>query len=82
MGNQRRDHLMGTPYIERRHVTLSEEHEDTVPGVAAESYWSARVHGPLTPSKEHIEMERSSKSAGEALLLLREALAGQGWELR
>ena len=73
---------MGAPYIERRHVTLSEEHEDTVPGAAAETYWSARVNGPLIPTKEYIEMERSSKSAGEALLLLTEALAEQGWGFR
>lgn len=70
------------PYIERRYVELEEEIEYLLDGSESYRTWYARVDGPVTPTKERVQMSRSSKSAGEALLLLTEALAEQGWELR
>lgn len=69
------------PYIERRYVELEEDVEHYDDAVTYRT-WYARVDGPVTPTKERVQMSRSSKSAGEALLLLTEALAEQGWELR
>lgn len=73
--------LNDKPYIERRYVELEEETEYRIDGVVSERTWFARVDGPAS-TKERVQMSRSSKSAGEALLLLTEALAEQGWELR
>lgn len=73
------------PYIERRYVELEEEVEyesSLLDGETETSrQWVARIYGPAS-TKETVSMRRSSKSAGEALLLLTEALAEQGWELR
>lgn len=72
----------GKPYIERRYVELEEETEYMLGGETPMRTWIARVDGLIVPTKERVQMSRSSKSAGEALLLLTEALAEQGWELR
>jgi len=70
------------PYIERRYVELEEEIEYGSTGIETYRRWYARVDGPVGPTKERVQMSRSSQSAGEALLLLTEAMAEQGWELR
>ena len=82
MGNQRRDHLMTTPYIQRRYVTIEEEGNDTYPGVEPSRYWTATVFGPLVASGETITMSREGRTAESALENLRTALEEQGWELR
>lgn len=73
------------PYLKRKHVILEEEvKRDYNPDTAEVSFtgeWTASINAPLNTG-EVIQLERSSKSAGEALLLLTEALAEQGWELR
>lgn len=73
------------PYIKRKHIILEEEFNKEVSlDGAFETItldWVASINGPLSTG-EIIQMERSSKSAGEALLLLTEALEEQGWELR
>lgn len=73
------------PYIERRYVELEEYTESTMGLVGAVEepyrYWVAHVSGPAS-TKEYVRMSRSSKSAGEALLLLTEALEEQGYALR
>lgn len=74
------------PYIERRYVELEEETpEDSYDPERGKMLtartWYARVNGPAS-TKERISMSRSSKSAGEALLLLTEALEEQGYALR
>lgn len=73
---------MSKPYIDRRYVELEEEAELAPGGYVTERTWTARVDGILVPSKERLIMSRSAPSAGEALLLLTEALEEQGWELR
>lgn len=73
---------MDTPYIERRYVELEEAIETGLTEFGVARVWYARVDGSVTPTKERVRMLRSAKSAGEALLLLTEALEEQGWELR
>lgn len=72
---------MSKPYLERRHVELEEEVEYDYDMSVTSRLWWARAYGPLIPTKETIDISRSSKSAGEALLLLKEAIEKQGWEL-
>lgn len=77
---------MSKPYIDRRYVEL-EEYTESTTGLVGDveepyRYWVARVDGRAVPTKERVQLSRWSKSAGEALLLLTEALEEQGWELR
>lgn len=73
------------PYIERYYVELEEDVEyecSLIEGrIETTRQWIARVNGPAS-TKERVSMSRSSKSAGEALLLLTEALEEQGYALR
>lgn len=70
---------MSKPYIERKYVELSEDVEQI--GLDAFSTWNAHIYGPSSTG-ENVTLSRYSASAGEALLLLTEALAEQGYELR
>jgi len=76
---------MSKPYLKHRDVELEEQVDfDYTLGYGAASettYWVARVDAELSPTKETVRMSRQSKSAGEALLLLKEAIEEQGWEL-
>lgn len=74
------------PYLNHSDVELIENvnwgnfsGEDSI----ASSTWTAEVtYAKLRPTKERVSISRTAKSAGEALLLLTEALKEQGWELR
>lgn len=73
------------PYLKRKHVILEEETKTGYSLASASAnvirQWVASINAPLSTG-EVIQLERSSHSAGGALLLLTEALAEQGWELR
>lgn len=73
---------MSKPYLSRKDITLEEETLTTFAGAAVTTMWTAIAYGTLNPTKETINMRRTSRSAGEALTLLREAIEEQGWELR
>lgn len=68
------------PYIERKYVEL-EENVEMVSILDEVVSWYAHVDGPASTG-ERVKMSRWSKSAGEALLLLTEALEEQGYALR
>lgn len=75
---------MSKPYLNHSDVELEEVTENGWALTGASNvyrYWVARVYAELRPTKETVRMSRQSKSAGEALLLLKEAIEEQGWEL-
>lgn len=43
--------------------------------------WSATLYGALSTG-EDVNMSRTAEHAGEALLLLTEAIEAEGWELK
>lgn len=70
--------------ISRKDITLEEQIEylPTFSGPEeTQTQWEARFCGEL-PSGETLEMRRTSQHAGEALLLLEDALKELGLELR
>lgn len=72
------------PYLSHSDVELEEVTEEDwalAGGVSTYRYWVASVNAKLNPTNETVSMSRQSKSAGEALLLLKEAIEEQGWEL-
>lgn len=75
---------MSKKTVRRRDITLSEEREigyGLVGAVKDFIYWNATFSGGAS-SGESVVLSRTSKSAGEALLLLEEALNEQGYEVR
>lgn len=68
--------------VKRKDITLEEEQEfvSFEQGPVA-THWLASFYGNASTG-ENVQMSRASASAGEALLLLTEALAEQGYEVR
>lgn len=74
---------MSKPYVRRKDIELSEEQEtfEMFANSKILTTWVATLNGNLSTGEE-VSMSRDSASAGEALLLLTEAIEAQGWEIR
>ncbi len=65
--------------VKRSNITLSEEREFSYPGDATHDVrWIANLHGKSSTG-EWVSMDRSATHAGEALLVLTEALKEEGY---
>ena len=77
---------MSKPTVKRRDIELYEEpHEVEMPYTdpypkPTENVWVAGLRGRLSTGP-HVELSRQADHAGEALLLLEEAIRAQGWEI-
>lgn len=70
--------------VSRKDVTLSEETAecfDVYYDSREVTFWTAELDG-LASTGERVSMSRSAEHAGEALLLLTEALKEEGYELQ
>lgn len=68
---------MSKPWLRHRDITLSELQLSL-----SAPEWIATMDGRATPTRETVVMSRRAKSAGEAIVLLKEALEEQGYEVR
>lgn len=74
---------MSKPWLRHRNITVTEDRQyDSVFSEAKTAYWTATMDGYAHPDGESVVMSREAASAGEAILLLKEALEEQGYEVR
>jgi hypothetical protein len=76
---------MSKPTVKRKHISLFEEVEhawNLLDGgvTATRIQWRAALEGRLSTG-EYVDMSREAASAGEALVLLEEAIADSGWRI-
>lgn len=68
--------------VKMKDVTLiGFEGHSTIHGEFVDSHWVASFDGKAS-TKEYVHLERKAPHAGEALELLRTALADEGYELQ
>lgn len=68
---------MSKPWLKHRDITVR-EYLSTM----SKPYWYAQMEGFATPGGEKVVAGRRADSAGGAIVLLREALEEQGYEVR